>query len=157
MIIVAHLVTLTLSPEAGERGLLLLPVPLGEGWGEGAFPRIDAQSCYDVRCVPSFEILSKVSPYSPSGCADQTHRGADTVLYLRNRVLSLTCRISEIRSRIPNRPPSGATVKRGKTPYPRNGEGWGGVFRFGTELTKRRTKLLRTILHFGLTQERSVS
>ena len=58
MIIVAHPLILTLSPEAEERGFFLLPLTLGEGWGEGAFPRIDAQSCYDVWCVPSFETLS---------------------------------------------------------------------------------------------------
>ena len=62
MIIVAHPLTLTLSPEAGERGLFRLPLPLGEGWGEGAFPRIDAQSCYDFWCVPSFETFSETSP-----------------------------------------------------------------------------------------------
>gem|GEM_PF-3052964 len=27
--------TLSLSPKMGERGLLLPPLPLGEGWGEG--------------------------------------------------------------------------------------------------------------------------
>ena len=62
MIIVAHPLTLTLYPEAGERGFLRLHLPLGEGWGEGAFPRIDAQSCYDVRCVPSFETFSTILP-----------------------------------------------------------------------------------------------
>ena len=63
MIIVAHPLTLTLSPEAGQRGFFRLPLPLGEGWGEGAFPRIDAQSCYDVWRVPSFETFSKACPY----------------------------------------------------------------------------------------------
>ncbi|MEW6140122.1 MAG: hypothetical protein AB1733_18005, partial [Thermodesulfobacteriota bacterium] len=48
----------------GERGFFRLPLPLGEGWGEGAFPRIDAQSCYDCWCVPSFETFSKARPYS---------------------------------------------------------------------------------------------
>ena len=57
--IVAHPLTLTLSPEAVERGFFQLPLPLGEGWGEGAFPRIDAQSCYDFWCVPSFETFSQ--------------------------------------------------------------------------------------------------
>ena len=59
VIIVAPPLTLTLSPEAGERGFFRLPLPLEEGWGEGAFPRIDAQSCYDVWCVPSFETFSE--------------------------------------------------------------------------------------------------
>ncbi|MEW6140885.1 MAG: hypothetical protein AB1733_21905, partial [Thermodesulfobacteriota bacterium] len=40
-----------------------LPLPLGEGWGEGAFPRIDAKSCYAVWCVPAFETLSETLPY----------------------------------------------------------------------------------------------
>ena len=53
---------LTLTPEAGERGFFRLPLPLGEGWGEGAFPRIDAQSCYDFWCVPSFETVSFCVP-----------------------------------------------------------------------------------------------
>ncbi|MEW6140485.1 MAG: hypothetical protein AB1733_19870, partial [Thermodesulfobacteriota bacterium] len=55
---------LTLSPEAGERGFFQLPLPLGEGWGEGAFPHIDAQSCYDFWCVPSFETVSESLPYN---------------------------------------------------------------------------------------------
>jgi len=54
VIIVAHPLTLTLSPEAGERGFFRLPLRLGEGWGEGAFPRIDARSCYDVLVCPEF-------------------------------------------------------------------------------------------------------
>ena len=63
MIIVAHPLTLTLSPEAGERGFFRLPLPLGEGLGEGAFSRSDAQSCHDVSCVPSFETVSFFLPY----------------------------------------------------------------------------------------------
>jgi len=59
VIIVAHHLTLSLSPEAEERGFFRLPLPLGEGWGEGAFPRIDAHSCYDVWCVTSFETFSE--------------------------------------------------------------------------------------------------
>ena len=59
VIIVARPLTLTLSTEAGERGLFPLPLLLGEGWGEDAFPRIDAQSCYEFWCVPSFETFSK--------------------------------------------------------------------------------------------------
>ena len=66
VMIVAHPLTLTLSPEAEERGFFRLPLPLGEGWGEGAFPRIDAQSCYDVWCVPSFETLSLCPPWAPT-------------------------------------------------------------------------------------------
>ena len=65
--IVAHPLTLTLFPEAGERAFLRLPFPLGAGWGEGAFPRIDAQSCYDVRCVPSFETVSSNPPPIETG------------------------------------------------------------------------------------------
>ena len=38
------------------------PRSLWKGWGEGAFPRIDAQSCYDVWCVLSFETFSKTRP-----------------------------------------------------------------------------------------------
>ena len=64
--------TLTLSPEAGERGFFRLPLPLGEGWGEGAFPRIDAQSCYDFGRVPSLETFSEslhyVLKHGPCGC-----------------------------------------------------------------------------------------
>ena len=36
----------------------MLPLPTYKGWGEGAFPRINAQSCYDFWCVPSFETFS---------------------------------------------------------------------------------------------------
>ena len=32
--------------------------PTYKGWGEGAFPHIDAQSCYEVWGVPSFETFS---------------------------------------------------------------------------------------------------
>jgi hypothetical protein len=63
VIIVAYPLTLTLSPEAGERGFFRLPLSLGEGWGEGAFPRMDAQSCYDFWCVPSFETFSERLSY----------------------------------------------------------------------------------------------
>jgi len=65
VIIVAQPLTLTLAPEAGERGFYRLPLPLGQGWVEGAFPRIDAQSCYDVWRVPSFETFPEEYP-SPS-------------------------------------------------------------------------------------------
>ena len=58
----AHPLTLTLSPEAGERGLFRLTLRLGESWGEGAFPRVDAQSCYDFWYVPSFETFSQEVP-----------------------------------------------------------------------------------------------
>ena len=40
------------------------PRSQGEGWGEGAFPDINAQSCYDFRCVPSFETVSETYGYS---------------------------------------------------------------------------------------------
>jgi hypothetical protein len=60
--------TLTLAPEAAERGLFRPPLPLGEGWGEGAFPRIDAQSCYLFWCVPSFETLSSNLPFTEHRC-----------------------------------------------------------------------------------------
>ena len=62
VIVVAHPLTLTLSPEAGERGFFRLPLPLGEGWGEGAFSCIDAQSCYDFLYVPSSETFSFAFP-----------------------------------------------------------------------------------------------
>ena len=50
-------------PRSGGEGVPPAPSPSGRGLGEGAFPRIDAQSCYDVLCVPSFETLSETRPY----------------------------------------------------------------------------------------------
>ena len=76
VMIVAHPLTLTLSPQAGERGFFRLPLPLGEGWGEGAFLRIDDQSCYDFWCVPSFETFSSNLPFRKRAEAtSQPHLG----------------------------------------------------------------------------------
>ena len=64
-------------PRTRGRGFFRLPFPLAEGWGEGAFPRIDAKSCYDVWCVPSFETVSHARPTgrSPYGSPRNTGSG----------------------------------------------------------------------------------
>ncbi len=79
--------TLTLSPEAGERGLILLPLPVGPGWGEGAFPHIAALSCYDYPYASSFETVSDARPTGPWGQMP-SHRGENTSSSMCNSELS---------------------------------------------------------------------
>ena len=68
-------------------------LPLGESWGEGAFPRSDAQSCYVFWCVPSFETVSPV-PLARCPSHEQDARPTKTML---NAKLSGNSRILPIR------------------------------------------------------------
>ena len=72
--IVAHPFTLTLSPEAGERGFFWLPLPLGEGGVRVPFHASTLNRATILWCVPSFE---RVSDARPTAKCPSLNRGCD--------------------------------------------------------------------------------